>query len=116
MRSSEISITRSLTEQIFVQPIHWCKTTDFPDSITHVVDFGPGGTSGIGPLTARTLDGRGMRVVMFGNRTKDGAEFFDSQNVIREQRWSTKWSPRLIKTRQVFRKSSIYCELNFCFQ
>ncbi|KAG6819277.1 hypothetical protein H0H93_013528, partial [Arthromyces matolae] len=27
--------------------------TDFPETATHVVDFGPGGLSGIGPLTAR---------------------------------------------------------------
>jgi fatty acid synthase subunit alpha len=48
--------------------------TDFPETATHAIDFGPGGTSGIGPLTARNLDGRGVRVVVVGEKGKGGAE------------------------------------------
>ena len=48
--------------------------TDFPETATHAIDFGPRGTGGIGPLTARNLDGRGVRVVVVGEKGKGGAE------------------------------------------
>jgi fatty acid synthase subunit alpha len=99
IRTGTTSVTLSLTEQIFTQPIHWTTATNFPESATHAVDFGPGGLSGIGPLTARNFAGRGIRVVVIGDRSKGGAEFYDSQDVKREQWWSKKWSPGLVKTR-----------------
>ena len=49
LRKLKTSITDSLCEQIFVKPIHWTKATEFPESATHAIDFGPGGMSGIGP-------------------------------------------------------------------
>ncbi|KAL0065236.1 fatty acid synthase alpha subunit Lsd1 [Marasmius tenuissimus] len=98
MRSSTVPIARSLCDQIFTSPIHWSKATNFPDSSTHAVDFGPGGLSGIGPLTARNEDGRGLRVITLGERGKGDAEFFDSLNVQHEDNWSSKWSPGLVKT------------------
>lgn len=67
------------------------------------MDFGPGGLSGIGPLTARNLEGRGVRVVVVGEKGKGGAELFDSVEVRREQWWSKKWSPALVKTRLVLK-------------
>ena len=53
-------------------PIHWSKATAFPDSATHAVDFGPGGLSGIGSLTARNLDGRGVRMIVIGEKAREG--------------------------------------------
>jgi fatty acid synthase subunit alpha, fungi type len=58
LREIKGSITCSLCDQIFTSPIHWTLATKFPESATHAVDFGPGGTSGIGPLTAKNMDGR----------------------------------------------------------
>ncbi|KAJ6628615.1 hypothetical protein B0H10DRAFT_1750735, partial [Mycena sp. CBHHK59/15] len=49
LRQLSTSITRSLCEQIFTKLIHWSTATNFPESATHAVDFGPGGLSGIGP-------------------------------------------------------------------
>ncbi|KAF4614083.1 hypothetical protein D9613_007929 [Agrocybe pediades] len=98
MRSLSSSITRSLCEQIFTSPIHWTKATDFPESATHAVDFGPGGLSGIGPLTAKNFEGRGVRVVVVGNKAKGDAELFSSANVKYEEWWSKKWSPSLVRT------------------
>jgi fatty acid synthase subunit alpha len=55
------SITpRSLCDQILTSPIHWTKATNFSETATHAIDFGPGGSSGIGPLTAMNLDGCGV--------------------------------------------------------
>ncbi|KAG5638483.1 hypothetical protein H0H81_012415 [Sphagnurus paluster] len=92
------SITRSLCEQIFTSPIHWSKATDFPETATHAIDFGPGGLSGIGPLTARNLDGRGVRVIVVGDRGKGDAELYGSLSVKSEDWWNKKWSPGLVRT------------------
>ena len=93
------SVTRSLCEQILTSPIHWTVATKFPETATHAVDFGPGGLSGIGPLTARNFEGRGIRVIVMGEKGKGGAEFYDANTVKREQWWSKKWAPKLVKTR-----------------
>jgi fatty acid synthase subunit alpha, fungi type len=69
-------------------PIHWAKATNFPETATHAVDSGPGGMSGIGPLTARLLEGRGVRVVIVGDKGKVGAELYNSEGVKYEQWWS----------------------------
>ena len=66
MRELKSSVTCSLCDQIFTSPIHWPKATNFSKTATHAndaIDFGPGGLSGIGPLTARNLDGCWMDVV-----------------------------------------------------
>ena len=88
LRNLKTSITDSLCEQIFVKPIHWTKATKFPESATHAIDFGPGGMSGIGPLTAKNLDGRGVRVIVVGERGKDDAKLFDCASVKYEDWWS----------------------------
>ncbi|QRW18188.1 fatty acid synthase subunit beta [Rhizoctonia solani] len=98
LRELSTSLTRSLCEQVFSLHIHWTKATAFPDSATHAIDFGPGGLSGIGSLTARGLDGRGVRVVIVGEKGKNGAEVYDSTNVRIESWWSKKWTPGLVKT------------------
>ncbi|EJD06870.1 fatty acid synthase [Fomitiporia mediterranea MF3/22] len=98
LRSLTTSVVRSLCDQIFTQPIHWTLATNFPESATHAIDFGPGGLSGIGPLTARNLEGRGVRVVVVGEKGKGGSEVYDSTSVKYEQWWAKKWAPALLKT------------------
>jgi hypothetical protein len=98
LREISTSLTASLCDQIFVEPIHWTKACNFPPTATHAIDFGPGGTSGIGPLTGRSLEGRGVRVVLIGAKGKAGSELFDAKNVKRESVWAKEWCPRLVKT------------------
>jgi len=98
MCDNKSSITRSLCEQIFTSPIHWTKATDFPEAATHAVDFGPGGLSGIGPLTAKNFEGRGVHVIVAGDKGKGDAELFSSLDVKFEEWWSKKWSPSLVRT------------------
>ncbi len=102
MRELSSSVTRSLCEQIFTSPIHWTKATNFPETTTHAIDFGPGGLSGIGPLTAKNFEGRGVRVVIAGDRAKGDVELFSSTVVKYEEWWSKKWSPSLVRTRLAF--------------
>ncbi|KAJ7227399.1 fatty acid synthase [Mycena pura] len=98
LRELSTSLTRSLCEQIFTKPIHWSTATNFPENATHAIDFGPGGLSGIGPLTAKNLEGRGVRVIVVGDRAKGDAELYNSKNVNYEEWWSKKFAPGLVKT------------------
>ena len=99
MRELKSSITHSLCDQIFTSPIHWTKATNFPETATHAIDFGPGGLSGIGPLTARNFDGRGVRVVVAGEKGKGDVELFNSLDINYEACWNKRWSPGLVRTR-----------------
>ncbi|KAI0311286.1 acyl transferase domain-containing protein, partial [Amylostereum chailletii] len=98
LRQQSGSLIRSISDQIFTQPLHWTKATDLPESATHAIDFGPGGLSGIGPMTARNLDGRGIRVIVLGEKGKGDAELFSVGDVKYDQSWTKKWSPKLVKT------------------
>ncbi|KAK0531483.1 fatty acid synthase alpha subunit Lsd1 [Tilletia horrida] len=91
-------ILRSILRQIFDRPVHWAKATDIGSHISHCVDFGTGGLSGIGGLTAANLQGRGVRVLIPSGMHRDTAEFYHLHKVHREERWSEAFGPRLVKT------------------
>ena len=82
-------------------PLHWLKATNFPETATHAIDFGPGALSGMGPLTARNFEGRGVRVIVLGEKGEGGAELYDVKSVKYEDWWTKKWTPKLVKTRCV---------------
>jgi fatty acid synthase subunit beta len=82
------SITRSLCNQILTSPIHWPKATNFSKTATHAIDFDPGGLIGIGLLTVRNLDGRGVRVIISGDKGKGDAEHFNSLDIKYESCWN----------------------------
>lgn len=104
-KSSDSSLLKSIFDQIFTSPIHWgSKATDFPASATHAIDFGTGGASGIGSLCVRNWEGRGIRTVMLGNRAQGAGAGLEAWNendklVVGETRWTEKWSPKLVKTK-----------------
>ena len=95
MHELKSSITRSLCDQIFTSPIHWPIATNFSETATHAIDFGPGGLSGIGPLTARNLDGRGVRFIVTGDKGRGDAKLFNSLDIKYESCWNKKWAPSL---------------------
>ena len=94
-------LLKSLFTQIFTSPIFWgAKATAFPASATHALDFGTGGSSGIGSLCVRNWEGRGIRTIMLGNRANGvgaGKEAWQP-TVVRDTRWTDKFSPKLVKT------------------
>ena len=98
LRSCGGSVTRSLCDQVFTQPTYWIKATNFPETATHALDFGPGGLSGIGPLTARNLEGRGVRVVVIGDTAQGDAELYSAKAIKYEEWWGKKFAPGLVKT------------------
>ncbi|KAI2615656.1 hypothetical protein GGR54DRAFT_612239 [Hypoxylon sp. NC1633] len=102
----EGNIVPSLVRMITRDPVNWEKATVFPGA-THVLDFGPGGISGLGILTSRNKEGTGVRVILAG--TIDGAaqevgyksELFDRDEehaVVYANDWVKEYGPRLIKT------------------
>ena len=68
-------LTHSVCDQIFTRPLHWPNAADLPKGAMHVINFGAGGISGIGPLTARNLDGRGVRVIVIGEKGRGDVPF-----------------------------------------
>ncbi|GAA5936216.1 hypothetical protein JCM1841_007037 [Sporobolomyces salmonicolor] len=99
--SSGEALLTSIFAQIFTSPIYWAtKATNFPATATHAIDFGTGGSSGIGSLCARNWEGRGIRSIMLGNRGEGvgaGKEAWGSK-VIDEDKWTEKFRPRLVRT------------------
>ena len=87
---------------MFTLPIHWTRATNFPGTATHAIDFGPGGSSGIGPLTAKNFEGRGIRVIVAGDKCKGDTELFGPLDVKYKDWWSKKWSPSLVRKSYVF--------------
>ena len=100
------NIVPALVRMITSDPVNWEKATVFPGA-THVLDFGPGGISGLGVLTSRNKDGTGVRVILAGTVngtvTEVGykSELFDRDEehaVKYAVDWVKEYGPRLVKT------------------
>ncbi|KAK5135240.1 hypothetical protein LTR08_005490 [Meristemomyces frigidus] len=63
------NIVPALVRMICKDEVNWEQATVMPNA-THILDFGPGGISGLGVLTNRNKDGTGVRVILAG--TMDG--------------------------------------------
>jgi len=85
--------------------VYWEKATAFPGA-THIIDFGPGGVSGIGGLTHRNKEGKGIRVILAslisGTVSNIGykGELFDQfeSSIVYNMDWAKEFGPKLIKT------------------
>jgi fatty acid synthase subunit beta len=100
------NIVPRLVRMITNDSVEWEKATVFPKA-THILDFGPGGISGLGVLTNRNKDGTGVRVILAG--AIDGQnvevgykpEIFDrdfDHAVKYAVDWVKEHGPRLVKT------------------
>ncbi|PNS15891.1 Fatty acid synthase subunit beta [Sphaceloma murrayae] len=107
VRRQKISnVVPALVRMITQDPVNWETATVFPKA-THILDFGPGGISGLGVLTNRNKDGTGVRVILAG--TMDGTnpevgykpEIFDrdaDHAVKYAVDWVKEHGPRLART------------------
>ena len=102
----EENVVPAIVRMITQDPVNWEKATAFPKA-THVVDFGPGGISGLGVLTSRIKDGTGVRIILAGaidgTNTEVGykTELLDrdEQNaIIYAVNWVKEHGPRLVRT------------------
>lgn len=99
-------IVPSLIRMITRDPVNWEKATIFSKA-THILDFGPGGISGLGVLTSRNKEGTGVRVILAGtiNGTVQEVgykpELFDRDEenaIVYANDWVKEYGPRLVKT------------------
>ncbi|KAK3935182.1 acyl transferase domain-containing protein [Diplogelasinospora grovesii] len=102
LRSSQASdLVPKLVQMVLCEPCDWPKATLFQDA-THIIDFGPGGTSGVGSLLHRSKDGTGVRVLLAGlaggNQPEYGyrAELFQNM-AIAPKSWLQEFGPTLTK-------------------
>jgi fatty acid synthase subunit beta len=100
------NIVPSLIRMITRDPVNWEKATEFPRA-THILDFGPGGISGLGVLTNRNKDGTGVRVILAGAIDGQNPEVGYKPEIFdRDQEHAVKYAvdwvkehgPRLVKT------------------
>lgn len=100
------SVADTVTRCITQLPVHWEKATSFDCS--HLLDFGPGGASGLGVLTHRNKQGTGARVVICGaldiNPEDDYGYkqelFCKAPNSIKwAPNWLLQYQPRLARTK-----------------
>jgi len=99
-------IVPALVRMITQDPVNWEKATLFSKA-THILDFGPGGISGLGVLTNRSKDGTGVRVILAGAMDGTNAEVgYKPELLDRDQEhavkfavdWVKEHGPKLVKT------------------
>lgn len=103
---SKQSIISRITQCITQLPVNWETATNFKSS--HILDFGPGGVSGLGVLTHKNKDGTGSRIILAGalDALSDNDEYGFKQEVFNinddvkfASNWVEEFKPRLIKTK-----------------
>lgn len=105
LRNYEGSIAARVVECINTLPVNWELATNF--KATHLLDFGPGGSSGLGVLTNKNKEGTGVRIIVAGDIevTNEDSEYgfkqelFDkeSKNLIFSANWLEEFKPKLAK-------------------
>ncbi|AOA61009.1 Fatty acid synthase subunit beta [Komagataella phaffii CBS 7435] len=106
LRSYSGSIAARLVECITKLRVNWELSTEF--NSTHVLDFGPGGASGLGVLTHRNKEGTGSRVIVAGvlDAESEDSEFGYKQEIFESNEkaikyapnWLKEYKPKLVKT------------------
>ncbi|PIA13919.1 hypothetical protein COEREDRAFT_10860 [Coemansia reversa NRRL 1564] len=89
---------------MFVIPVDWPAAAKI-SGVTHVVDFGPGGVSGIGALMHRIYEGQGVSVICAGALNSYGgplaikADLYktDANTLVTSSNWATEYRPRLVR-------------------
>ncbi|KAI9783022.1 MAG: beta subunit of fatty acid synthetase [Peltula sp. TS41687] len=102
----EEDVTPRLVRMITQDPVSWEKATVFPNA-THIIDFGPGGISGLGVLTNRNKEGTGVRVILAGTMDSTNIELGykpelfdrDEENAVKYAvDWVREHGPGLVRT------------------
>ena len=106
LRDCHEGTTSRIVDCIIRLPVMWVSSTKF--DATHILDFGPGGASGLGILTHRNKDGTGVRIIIAGalgiNAQDDYGfkqELFDitANGLKRNINWLKEFHPTLVKNK-----------------
>ncbi|KAI4152760.1 MAG: hypothetical protein LQ340_002720 [Diploschistes diacapsis] len=107
MRSQgDTDLVPLLVRLITLDIVQWETATTFPNA-THVLDFGPGGISGLGVLTNRNKDGTGVRVILAGAMDGTNTEVGykpelldrDEEHAVKyAANWVKEHGPKLVRT------------------
>ncbi|KAK9477444.1 acyl transferase domain-containing protein [Lipomyces japonicus] len=118
LRDDKGSIVPHLVKLITSLPVHWETATKFTTrKATHILDFGPGGVSGLGVLTHRNKEGTGVRIVLAGALEGPSSEYGYKQELFDRADgavkfaadWGIEFAPKLVKTAQ----GKIYVDTKF---
>ena len=91
---------------ILHKPLNWESATEFPNATT-VLDFGPGGASGVGALVNRNKEGQGVRVILTGVNEGRSSNFGYKEDILGEdvsfnnfvsRSWEGSYRPSLVRT------------------
>ncbi|KAJ3414301.1 3-oxoacyl-[acyl-carrier-protein] synthase [Chytridiales sp. JEL 0842] len=102
--NKEGGLVGELVDLICVKPVHWEKATQM--EVTHILDFGPGGASGVGGLTHRNKEGRGVQVILASTLDANlSIEMLDKSFLFSRSldsvrfapNWAEKYKPKLIR-------------------
>ncbi len=104
-QSPKLSVALILQQSVW--PVNWEAATaaaHADQGVTHVIDFGPGGTAGIGSITARNKEGTGVQVILAGglqgtSALLDKSYLFDSNpaSVRKAPHWAKDYEPKLVR-------------------
>ena len=72
--SQESNLVRILVRMIVLELLDWSRATTFPQA-THVLDFGPGGSSGVGASISQIKQGSGLRVIIVSDTKSSDSTF-----------------------------------------
>ncbi|KAL6884407.1 fatty acid synthase subunit beta dehydratase [Trichoderma evansii] len=102
LRSSEASdLIPKMIQMVLSEPCDWPKATLFQGA-THIIDFGPGGTSGVASCLHRSKDGAGVRVLLASSDEVNKAEYGNRAELFQHvaaapKSWLQEFGPSLLK-------------------
>ncbi|RDK41573.1 beta subunit of fatty acid synthase [Aspergillus phoenicis ATCC 13157] len=105
MRSHGASnLIGDIVSMIAREPVHWENATILPNA-THIIDFGPGGSAGVGAVTMHNKAGQGVRLILGGSMKHseeygNKAELFNRDcgyPVVYAENWAEVYRPRLVR-------------------
>ncbi|XBW37053.1 hypothetical protein QEN19_002632 [Hanseniaspora menglaensis] len=106
-KSNTANLSSRVALLIVKLPVNWELSTNFP-RCSHILDFGPGGSSGLGVLTHRNKDGTGVRVILAGafdvsvdDEYGFKQEMFNTnENSLKlAKNWLEDYQPKLVQTK-----------------
>ncbi|CCD27159.1 tetrafunctional fatty acid synthase subunit FAS1 NDAI_0J02670 [Naumovozyma dairenensis CBS 421] len=103
LKDHSSSIAERIVDCIIRLPVNWETTTKF--SSTHILDFGPGGASGLGVLTHRNKDGTGVRIIVAGTLDINPDDDYGFKQELFENtlkfnpNWLKEFHPKLVKNK-----------------